>query len=181
MSVNRTCPNCFRVEGIRANFGNDREAERAFHQQIWCSCGYSSPEQMMRDQDMGFDDPRWLRIAKYFIENYHLRLKQGEVRSEEELVRFFLRLLKSSASNVRTQLVLESSDGSDYEFVYHGRTAHVPQADVFSNDMPYDFLRIRTIHQSHLDYQAEKVKEKTKYLLVAGGVIAGLIAGIMLG
>lgn len=59
MSMQRVCHNCYRTEGIRANFGNDREAEAAYHRRIWCDCGYSSPEEMMKDQDLGFDDPRW--------------------------------------------------------------------------------------------------------------------------
>lgn len=58
MSINRWCPNCFREEEMRLNFGSNREAEAKFHKEKWCDCGCNSPEEMMRDQDLGFEDPR---------------------------------------------------------------------------------------------------------------------------
>lgn len=132
MSVSRVFPNCFRSEGVRFNFGNNREAEQSFHQEHWCNCGYSSPEEMMKDQDMGFDHPEWIRIAKYFLENYHLRLNQGLIESEEEHVRFFLKLLKSSANNVRLSIdLVDRKDGEEYDFIYNGKSDHTPKTNIF--------------------------------------------------
>lgn len=95
----RRCPNCYRTEGIRANFGDNREAEAAFHQRKWCDCGYSSPEEMMRDQDLGFDDPKWVPIAKEFLNRYHGELRSGLLSTKGDYIRCFLLSLKSSFDN----------------------------------------------------------------------------------
>ncbi len=67
MSINRICPNCFREDDVRINFGPNFKAEDSFHKHNWCNCGYKTPEEMMKDQDMGFSDPNWVRIAKDFV------------------------------------------------------------------------------------------------------------------
>jgi len=99
MSMPRRCPNCYRTEDIRVNFGDNREAEAAFHQRKWCDCGYSSPEEMMRDQVLGFDDPKWVPIAKHFLNRYHRELRSGRLKTKNDQVRYFLRGLKSSLDN----------------------------------------------------------------------------------
>jgi len=133
--MRRICPNCYRNENSRVNFGDNREAERKFHSDKWCNCGYNSPEEMMLDQDMGFLDPKWIPIAKDFIENYHLRLKQGEIKSKEELVRFFLKLIKSSANNIHFSIELVPiKENEKWEFTYHGRTDKKPKTDIFENE-----------------------------------------------
>ena len=38
MSVERRCIYCGHLEGIRANFGSNRERERQFHQEDWHKC-----------------------------------------------------------------------------------------------------------------------------------------------
>lgn len=106
MSMNRVCPICYRKESIRFNFGNNREAESDFHKQKWCDCGYSSGEEMMKDQDLGFTDSRWVGIVKYFLDNYFLRIGQGAISNKDENARFFLKLLKSSANNYRLSIEL---------------------------------------------------------------------------
>lgn len=88
MSMPRRCPNCYRTEGIRANFGYDREAEAAYHRRKWCDCGYSSPEEMMKDQDLGFDDPQWVFVAKHFLNLYHWELRSGRLKTKMEMVVF---------------------------------------------------------------------------------------------
>jgi hypothetical protein len=135
MSMRRICPNCYRNENIRANFGDIIESERKFHSDKWCNCGYNSPEEMMADQDMGFLDPKWIPIAKYFIDNYHLRIKQGEIKSKEELVRFFLKLLKSSANNIHSSIeLIPIKENEKWEFIYHGRPDKKPRTDIFENE-----------------------------------------------
>jgi len=135
MSMNRRCPNCFRTEGIRVNFGENREAERKFHQEKWCNCGYNSPVEMMKDQDMGFDDARWIPIAKYFLKNYQLRIRQGQINNKEEQVRFFLKLLQSSANNVHASLDLVSlKKDEEFKLVWDGKTITPPKVDIFKDD-----------------------------------------------
>lgn len=135
MSVRRICPNCYRKENKRSNFGDNIKAERKYHSEKWCNCGYNSPEEMMVDQEMGFLDPKWIPIAKFFIENYHLRLKQGEIKSKGELVRFFLKLLKSSANNFHRSIeLIPIKETEKWEFIYHGRTDKKPRTDIFENE-----------------------------------------------
>jgi hypothetical protein len=134
MSIARRCPNCFRQEGVRFNFGDDREAEKAFHQEKWCSCGYSSPEEMMKDQDFGFDDPKWVPIAKHFLENYHNSLEQGLIHSRDEQVRFFLKLLKSSANNYYKSIdLIDRREDESYEFVYNGKPEQPPRLNIIDD------------------------------------------------
>jgi hypothetical protein len=57
MSANRICPNCFKKDNIRVNFGDEEESARKFHSLKWCDWNYNSPNEMMVDQDMGFTDP----------------------------------------------------------------------------------------------------------------------------
>jgi len=99
MSMQRICPNCYRTEGIRVNFGDNREAEAAFHQRKWCDCGYSSPEEMMHDQDLGFDYPKWVPVSKHFLNRYHWELRSNRLKTKNDQVRYFLRGLKSSLDN----------------------------------------------------------------------------------
>jgi hypothetical protein len=144
--MNRVCPNCYREEGIRFNFGGNFAAEADFHNQHWCSCGYSSPEEMIQDQELGFDDPRWVRIAKYFLNNYYLRLKQGEIDSKDEHIRFFLKLLKSSTNNFRlsVELVNRKND-EDWEFVYNGRPKKKSRVNIFDNAYDLEHLPKKVI------------------------------------
>ena len=136
MSINRLCPNCFQEENIRVNFGDDREFEREFHAQKWCKCGYNSPTEMMVDQDMGFSDPNWIRIAKCFVENYHLRISEGHIETSEELVRFFLKLLKSSANNIYKSIeIVDQKDKEEYEFIYNGKSKNKPKTNVFGTKL----------------------------------------------
>lgn len=132
MSACRTCPNCYRVENTRYNFGDNKEAEQEFHKEKWCDCGYSSPEEMMQDQDMGFDDPKWIRIAKHFIPQYLRTIRRGEIESNEEGIRYFLKLLKSSAKNTYSSLELvEIKEVEKWDIVANGKSEHKPKSDIF--------------------------------------------------
>jgi|GEM_PF-6832917 len=138
MSMSRICPNCYRKEDARFNFGDEHQAEKAFHAEKWCKCGYNSPQEMMLDQDMGFEDPLWIPIAKYFINNYTLRISQGEIRTKEEHMRFFLKLLKNSANNFNRSLELAPRDKDEArEYIYHGRTTHVVKSSIFDENSKY--------------------------------------------
>jgi hypothetical protein len=131
MSTNRICPNCFKEEGGKLNFGNYIKAAIGFHSQKWCKCGYNSPQEMMDDQDMGFSDPNWIPIAKYFIEEYNLRLQPGLIKKKDEQIRFFLKLLKSSAGNYRKTLELTPKKDEDWEYIYDGKPSHKPKTKIF--------------------------------------------------
>lgn len=136
MSIQRTCRKCFQTEANRYNFGSDREAERKFHAEDWCTCGYTSSMEMMKDQDLGFDDPRWVRLAKYFIETYHRGLSEGEIKSKDELVRFFLKLLKDSANNIGQSIeIVELKEGEEYESIYNGQAKATPKTDIFEGEL----------------------------------------------
>lgn len=151
MSLERVCPNCFRKEGTRYNFGTNREAEKAFHQEKWCDCGYSSPQEMMLDQDMGFTNPHWLRIAKYFLENYENSIRQGLIESKDEKVRFFLKLLKSSANNIGKSIELtQRKQDEEYEFIYHGKPEKNPRVNIFDNEFNLsEWMRNKNKQQSN--------------------------------
>lgn len=134
MSMNRVCPNCFKKEQVRFNFGRNIEAERKFHSEKWCTCGYNSPEEMMYDQDMGFTDPNWIRVAKYFLENYHSTLAKHQFDSKEELVRFFLKQLKQSANNIYKEIVLINKDkNSGWENINYGKAKIKPKTNIFGD------------------------------------------------
>ncbi len=138
MSMARRCPNCLRTENIRFNFGDDNEgesyeAERKFHAEKWCKCGYNSPEEMMLDQDMGFTDPTWIPFVKFFLNNYYIQLPEEEFNSKEELVRFFLKSLKSSANSIRKSIVLvPQKEDEVYEYVNNGKPSHKVKSSIFN-------------------------------------------------
>ncbi|MFZ4798906.1 MAG: hypothetical protein ACOYMA_15505 [Bacteroidia bacterium] len=136
MSVTRVCRNCFRPERFRVNFGENSEAEREFHQKKWCDCGYNSPEEMMQDQDLGFNDPRWVGISILFLNDYYLRISQGQITNKDEHVRFFLKLLKSSMNNYRVSAELVNKyDDKDYWPIFNGKTEKVPKLNIFDNSL----------------------------------------------
>jgi hypothetical protein len=136
MSMRRSCPNCFRKENERYNFGESIENETAYHQEKCCDCGYKTPEEMMQDQDLGFFDPNWVPIAKYFLENYHNSISQGIIQDKDEQTRFFLKLLKSAANSRSLSLELvEKKENEDYEFIFEGKTKHNPKINIFDTEL----------------------------------------------
>jgi hypothetical protein len=105
----RTCPACLRSNHIYANFGDNIEAAKAYHNaKNWCKCGYESAEEMMQDQDLGFSDPYWLPIIKGCFNEFFSRYDKGLLESPEEQVRFFLKQLKYSAYNNHRSIKLEA-------------------------------------------------------------------------
>lgn len=183
MSLPRTCPNCFQKEASRHNFGSDLQAEREFHQQRWCDCGYASPEAMMADQDMPFADPQWIPFAKHFLEEYHLRFRQGGMKNKTELVRFFLRLLQSSANNLSRSINLsEQKSEEKYRFVYDGESDHKPQTDIFRDSTMFECsaallsARIRAAN-----FKENMLSDKHKRNRRWGWAILGLIVGLIIG
>jgi hypothetical protein len=132
--MNRVCPNCYREEGIRFNFEPNIETEKAFHQENWCGCGYNSPQEMMQDQDLGFDDPHWVSLTKYFLNEYYMRLKQGKINSKDEHIRFFLKLLKSAANNYKLSIeLINRKDNEDWNYVYDGKSKKNPRINIFDS------------------------------------------------
>jgi hypothetical protein len=181
--MNRVCPICYRTENARFNFGNNREAESEFHKQKWCNCGYTSGEEMMKDQDLGFTDKRWVGIAKYFLDNYFLRLGQGSISNKDENVRFFLKLLKSSANNYRLSLELKPrNEDEKWEFVYDGKPKKIPRKNIFDNSMELEHLPEKVVLDKLnknilLKYQRskQKIEELQKNHIRKNRIITGLV------
>lgn len=183
MSMYRTCPNCFQQEGIRFNFGNNHAAEAEFHREHWCKCGYSSPNEMMQDQDLGFNDPHWVPITKYFLNQYYLRISQGSIKNKDEHLRFFLKLLKSSINNYRLSAELvPRKDNEDFKLIYDGKTEKVPKINIFDNS--FELERVpkmvvldninKEIVQAYKQSQ-QSITEFKKKVIKRNRWIAGLI------
>ena len=188
MSMNRVCPICYREEGIRFNFGNNYEAESEFHKQNWCDCGYSSGEEMMKDQDLGFTDKRWVGVIKYFLNEYFLRLGQGYISNKDENARFFLKLLKSSANNYRLSIELKTrNENEEWEYIYDGKPKKQPQINIFDNSSELEDLPERVVldslNKNILDnYQNSqlKVDELRKNGVKKNRIIAGLVVSLII-
>lgn len=132
--MHRVCPNCFQKEQVRLNFGGNKKAEQKFHSEKWCECKYSSPKEMMYDQDMGFTDPSGIRIARYFLQNYHSTLANHKFDSKEEVVRFFLKLLKQSASNIYKSIELvDNKTNENWANINYGKTNVKPKSNIFDD------------------------------------------------
>jgi hypothetical protein len=178
MSIERRCPNCFQQENMRVNFGNNREAEKDFHSQKWCSCGYNSPIEMMADQDMGFSDPQWIPIANHFIENYHLRISQGHIHNNEELVRFFLKLLKTSANNIIKSIeIVEKKQGEEYEFIYKGKATKAPKTNIFNESL----ISNLNFPQQPDKQESNAKNPKSKFINIVLYIIIGIAFGLLAG
>ncbi len=136
MSVSRICPNCYRKEGIRVNFGNNHSAEKEFHQQHWCSCGYSSPEEMMKDQDLGFSDAKWVLIIKDFLNTYYDIISTTVIPNKDEHIRLFLKLLKNKINwyDLSVELIPKKLNLDEYEYVRNGKPKKQPKLNIFDNE-----------------------------------------------
>jgi hypothetical protein len=188
--MNRICPNCFRKEGIRINFGGNFADEAGFHRQHWCNCGYSSSEKMMQDQDLGFDDPRWVRIVKYFLNEYYLRISQGKILNKDEHIRFFLKLLKSSANNCQLSVeLIPRKTNEDWEFIYEGKPKKKPHVNIFDNSYDLEHLPekviltvnndlLRKYNQSQQIIMELKKRGIKKNRWIVGLILLLLIVGI---
>lgn len=135
MSMSRRCPNCYRTDSLRFNFGNNRDSEKEFHKVKWCDCGYNSPQEMMLDQDMGFEDPLWIPIGKQLLTQYHEGLRNEKVSSLEEQMRFFLKLLQSAANNMRCSLeIVPIKPNEKHTTIFDGKTKNPPKSEIFMKD-----------------------------------------------
>ncbi len=135
MSMNRRCPNCYRTELFRFNFGRNRDSETKFHKAKWCDCGYDSPQEMMLDQDMGFNDPLWIPIGKQLLTQYHEGLRNEKVSSLEEQMRFFLKLLQSAANNMRCSIeIVPIKENEKHTAIFDGKTKNPPKSEIFMQD-----------------------------------------------
>lgn len=132
---------------------------------------------------MPFDDPAWVQVAKHFLEEYHLRIRQGEFKDLTELVRFTLRLLKSSANNVNRSIVLtEKNEDERYTSVYGGKTDKKPKLDIFSGpSMMYSSMALLSAkinaHNAKENSIAPKAKRNRRWAWGILGLIVGLILG----
>jgi len=187
MSIARTCPKCYQQEQIRVNFGPNIQAEQEFHREDWCNCGYSSAHEMMADQDMPFSDPKWIPFAKHFLNEYHIRFEQGRIRDNEELVRFFLRLLKFSANNINRSIQLtDKKPGESYQTISDGETDHKPKASIFRDGTMMDcsvalfFAKRSSVNKRVPPSQPVKDEKPNRtFLWMFLSVVAGFILGYL--
>jgi len=192
MSVHRVCQICYQKEDIRLNFGDNHEAETKFHRQSWCQCGYSSGEEMMKDQDLGFTDNRWVGIIKYFLNEYYLRIGQGVIANKDEHARFFLKLLNHSFKNYRVSIELKpKSDDENWEYFHDGVPKTQPRKNIFDNTLELRYLPKRIVldklNENLLhDYknaqdEIEGLKKNhiKKNRIIAGLIVALIVVGII--
>lgn len=192
MSMNRVCPICYREEGVRLNFGNNRDAEAEFHRQHWCDCGYSSTKEMMQDQDLGFVDSHWVEIVKYFLNEYYLRIAQGSISTKDEHIRFFLKLLKSSASNYRLSIELKlKNENEDFEYIYDGKPKKKPRKNIFDNTSDLEHFPERVVldtlndnllnsyNQAQLKITELKKNDIKKNQLIASLIVLLIVVGVI--
>ena len=193
MSTNRVCQICYREESVRYNFGNDFEAENEFHMRTWCDCGYSSGEEMMLDQDLGFSDNRWVCIVKYFLNEYYLKIRQGAITNKDEHARFFLKLLKSSANNYSVTIELKSrNEYKGSEFINNGKPNRPPSKNIFDNTNELKYLPVRdildTLNADLLRNYKESQQKMEKLIqndfkknrIIAGLIVILIVIGIIL-
>jgi hypothetical protein len=188
MSRERICSKCYQQEMTRYNFGEDIEAEKAFHAKDWCKCGYTSAEEMMVDQDMPFSDPKWIPLAKHFLNEYHIRLDEEQIRNSEQLVRFFLRLLKSSANNIGLSVTLINQKADEvYKFVSDGKTDRKPKTNIFSDrSMHYAAVALlannfkNKVPEQKESYSEALEKTKTSWKWPFLYLICGMVLGSLL-
>lgn len=183
MSMTRVCPNCFQSEGLRFFF-NDREKEAEFHREKgWCECGYESQEEMMRDQDLGFTDPRWVLIIRAFLNEYYKSLGKGVIQNKDEHVRYFLKLLKFSANNYRMSIELISRS-EIIKYIIDGEPIKKPRSNIFDyasdlSDLPKK-VALEVLNEKILDSN-NKLKQEVIKLKRTGIIKSCIIAGLLVG
>src|ERR1035437_442939 len=82
MSVNRVCPNCGKVEAMRANFGKNRKAERKFHAQKWCDCWDDFPEDNKKKIHIEIERPEWLQSVINFFSNKKDTIQNDSIQND---------------------------------------------------------------------------------------------------
>lgn len=134
MSLNRICPICLQIEGIRVNFGNKQKEEQDFHNQKWCSCGYKSHSEMIIDQDLGFNDFRWVGIVKNFLNSYYKYLSQQIISNKDQHARLFLKQLQNSALKQNLSIVLKPLNTNKYiDYKIDGFPKVKPKSNIFDD------------------------------------------------
>ncbi|MBS9773782.1 MAG: hypothetical protein KGV59_01315 [Tenacibaculum sp.] len=163
MSVSRICPNCYRREGIRVNFGNNHSAEKEFHQQHWCDCGYSSPEEMMKDQDLGFSDAKWVLIIKDFLNTYYNIISTTVIPNKDEHLRLFLKLLKNKINwyDSSAELIPKKRNFNEFEYVRNGKPKKQPKLNIFDDNGLEDVPNQVTITKTN--YNLDEVQLLIEY------------------
>lgn len=141
MGMNRVCPICYQQEAFSFNFGPNSVANAEFHQKKWCKCGYTSGEELMKDQDLGFTDNRWVGVAKSFLIDFFEKASSGGILSKDQMVRLFLKQLKNSANNYDLSIELVPiKEGEEWNFIEDGNPIHRPRKDVFNNAIDLETL-----------------------------------------
>jgi hypothetical protein len=97
-----------------------------------------------------------------------LRIRQGNIQTSEELVRFFLKLLKSSANNIRKSIeIVNLKENEKYTSIYHGRSDRESKKNIFESTL-----------YSNTGQGIVKVEKKSKaYIIFSIGIIVGMIIG----
>lgn len=161
MSLNRVCRNCYRGDDIRMNFGYDTASEEAYHKKNWCSCGYSSHEEMMLDQNLGFTDPRWVKIGKNFLNDYYHKIRLHKIMNKDDHMRWFLKLLHSTAENHGLAIHL-STRKPDYNNKTN-ITAKNPKSNIFEDDHALRYVPDKIVlNTTGLHEKAQKLVKLNK-------------------
>ncbi len=127
------CPNCYR----EYNLYKSRNLDKNFvpNPKKVCSCKYNSPEEMMEDHDMGFKDPKWVKIGKYFLNHYHPVINESSIEYKDEWLRFFLKLLQSSANKYGLSLELTNiKKNESWSKVVDGKTSRKVKSMIFDDN-----------------------------------------------
>lgn len=120
-------------------------------------------------------------VAKYFIKNYHLRISQGHIHNSEELVRFFLKLIKTSANNINKSLeIVERKNGEEYEFISEGKANTAPKTNIF-NEVTFPNLNFpKHSAEQKIKTKSQKLNLRNIIIYISIGLVVGLVVGLIL-
>lgn len=127
------CPNCFNEYKIHKspNLSEDFTP----NPKGFCSCEYNSPEEMIEDYDFGFNDPKWVKIAKHFLNHYHPVINEAKIEYKDEWMRFFLKLLQSSANKFGLSIELtDIKENESWSDVLDGKTSRKLKSIIFDEN-----------------------------------------------
>jgi len=125
---------------------------------------------------MGFKNPKWVKIGKYFLNHYHPVINEGSIEYKDEWLRFFLKLLQSSANKYELSIELTNINKNEsWSKIEDGKTSRKVKSIIFdenkiiyeedeteedvNDEFVFDFLDLR-----------ESIKNKFKVdLPISGG------------
>lgn len=83
-------------------------------------------------QDLGFEDPKWLPVAKEFLNRHHRELRTGRLSTKGDHIRCFLISLKSSFDDYRISASLsQNGDLRTFKPSKSSSKKQKPRTDIF--------------------------------------------------